>query len=474
MIGSSYDKMDKMVLAGAGAYFVILIIFAVQTTGTCDSGDSIYHYLFSKYAFHHPTNFLDHWAKPVFVLLSSPFAQFGFVGIKIFNSCVAALTVWFCYITAKALGYKSSWLAAVFLCFTPGYFIHIFSGLTEPLFGLILISGIYLVATKRILAAACIVSFLPFVRSEGLIIIGVFVFYLLLTKQFMCLPWLLLGHIVYSVVGSFHHQDILWVFTKIPYAGSSGKYGSGTLFHFIIQLNYIIGIPIYLLLALGFIGKIYESFSARNFKFSLYQPDTLFIYLLFIGFVAAHSLFWYLGIFESMGLKRVLVAIVPLAVIIALKGFNFITGLFKHTFVSNALAIVFSGFVILFPSVPNPASVDWQKDLSLGPDQVLLAELTGFVKSNFASDIIMYYAHPYILITLDRDPFSEENRKINEINFFSRPANYIVIWDSWFAQTENGVSLEHLQADPQLTMLKNLEVVNKGRKIQIVLFANTR
>ena len=64
-----------------GSSIFILLLF----TGTGNEADSINHYLFAKYAPEHPNLFFNHWAKPLFTLIASPFAQFGFVGVKIFN-----------------------------------------------------------------------------------------------------------------------------------------------------------------------------------------------------------------------------------------------------------------------------------------------------------------------------------------------------------------------------------------------------
>ena len=76
--------------------FVLLFIYVIIATltiiffdGTGDSGDSIHHYQFAKLAPLHPELFFNHWAKPLYVLLASPFAQFTFIGVKIFNSIVS-------------------------------------------------------------------------------------------------------------------------------------------------------------------------------------------------------------------------------------------------------------------------------------------------------------------------------------------------------------------------------------------------
>lgn len=474
MFKVKFSKPALIVLSGIVCYFVALVTIALQTKGTCDSGDSIIHFLFSRYAFLHPENFLDHWAKPLFVLLSAPFAQFGFAGMKIFNCSIAALTAWYCYRAAMAANFKNAWFAPVLLCFAPGYLVHIFSGLTEPLFGLLLIVGIYLILSQRLPAALCIVSFLPFVRSEGLIIICVFALYLIVAKQFKFVPWLLLGHLVYSIVGCFYYKDILWVFSKIPYAGSSGKYGSGGLLHFVVQLNYIIGIPLYILVISGLLKKLKELLSSNSIYHYTATAEALLIYGVFVAFLGAHSLFWYFGIFESMGLKRVLIAVVPVAVLVALHGYNFIIALFKSKVVNTIVAIAFAAWVIVFPFVPNPASVNWQRDFSLSAEQALAEEVTAYLKENFPEDLPVYYAHPYLHITLNKDPFDEKFKKLNDLFDKQRPLDCLVVWDSWFSKTENGITLERLQADPDLVHLKTFETNDKGKAVQFIVFENKR
>ena len=51
----------------------------------------------------------------------------------------------------------------------------------------------------------------------------------------------------YKNAGFYIYNDLFWVINKIPYARLSSTYGSGELFHFIDQMNYVVGIPIYIL-----------------------------------------------------------------------------------------------------------------------------------------------------------------------------------------------------------------------------------
>ncbi len=66
-------------------YWVISIFIVFYFNGTGNEADSINHFLYAHYAPPHPELYLNHWAKPLFTLLASPFAQFGFIGIKLFN-----------------------------------------------------------------------------------------------------------------------------------------------------------------------------------------------------------------------------------------------------------------------------------------------------------------------------------------------------------------------------------------------------
>ncbi|MCS7029829.1 MAG: hypothetical protein NZ519_13810, partial [Bacteroidia bacterium] len=65
----------------------------------------------------------------------------------------------------------------------PSYYILTFSGLTEPLFALFLSVGVYLLLREKYLFSVIWVSFMPFVRSEGLIIILAFTCFLIVQKK---------------------------------------------------------------------------------------------------------------------------------------------------------------------------------------------------------------------------------------------------------------------------------------------------
>lgn len=348
-------------------YAILSCLTILYFDGTAGTGDTITHFLFAKYAFKYPIFYFNHWAKPIFVLLASPFAYFGFTGMKIFNALVTLLTLYFTYKCALLLKIKSPILPVIFCIFMPSYYTLTFSGLTEPLFALFLSIGVYFLLQEKYLYATLWVSFMPFVRSEGLIIILAFACFLLIKRKWKLLPLFITGHVVYGLAGYLFHKDVLWVINQMPYRTLEHVYGRGSLFHFVDQLIYIVGLPIYGLMALSL---VYYAIRVYKKQINLYE---LFIPFTFFAFFIAHSLFWYLGIFASLGLRRVLIGVVPLMGIMAYQGYALLVDILKrfpekiqYLFKFGILACVF-----IFPFTPDPAAVHFDRDMRLDASQKL-------------------------------------------------------------------------------------------------------
>ena len=446
-------------------YLICGLIAALLFNGTGDSGDSIFHYQFARFAPQHPELYFNHWAKPLFVLLASPFAQFGFVGIKIFNVINASITLLFSFLVAKKLNLKNILLLPFFFLFTPFYTILIFSGLTEPLFALFLILSIYLLLKNKLLFGAILVSFLPFIRSEGLLIIGVIFIYLLYNKSYKIIPFLFAGHLLYSVLGYFYTNDFFWVFNKIPYNKLSSPYGNGTLLHFTDQFTYLLGPPIYFLLIVGVFSLIWQAISKKSIS-----KTHLLILLSFLSFFVAHSLFWYLGIFNSMGLTRVFVAVMPLIVILTLIGFNQIRQLGKGMSwqigkIAAAIALI---LVFLFPFTPNHGSVK-KSQFALLPDQILMHEMAANLVLTAGSKYL--YSHPYAIESIGIDPFDKKKSEFLSTNSLNElKKGDFIIWDNWFSVTEHSISLEMLKQNNQLNQIADYIGDLKNSKTQVVVF----
>ncbi|TGE27067.1 hypothetical protein [Hymenobacter metallicola] len=437
------------------ALFALSIVLAATTATTYDSGDSINHYLFSRYAFQHPSNFLDSWAKPLFVLLTAGPSQLGFLGIKLFNCVVVAAAAWLAYRVADRLRLPWPWLAVLFNYAAPDYFRIQFSGLTEPLFSLILVAGVWLAVSNRVGWSALLMSFLPFVRSEGFLLLGVWAVYLALSGQWRQLPKLLVGYVVYSLVGLLVYQDFLWVFTHNAYPYRAAQYGHGTLDHYFIQLPGVIGLVLFGLFWLGGVRQILLWLRPQlRSQPALFWAELFLIYGSVVVYCGAHILFWWKGIFASFGMVRVLNAMVPLFALIALHGLDGLASLFKSPQAQHRLRIFFTAAVVLFLFTGARTAFRWKRDFYAAADIQLADEAGAWLRQTYPQQKpLIVLEHPYLALALQVDPFDSEQRR--NMGFLHPngpkepvPAGSLIFWDNWFSVTEAGVPLARLQNDP--------------------------
>lgn len=457
------DRATAWLVAGILLFWAAGVAVAVSTPAIGDNGDSLVHYFFARYAYRHPGNFLDLWAKPVFVVLAAPFAQFGFAGIKVFNVTVAALSLWLVYDAARLLGLRYPALAAAVLASCTFYLKLMFSGLTEHLFACWLMGAVVLLLRRKPVSAMLLLSFLPFVRSEGFIVIGALVPYLLYARYGRYLPLLAIGYLVVGMAGALYSGDLLWILHQDTYPLQS-SYGHGPLTHFIVLLYYVMGLINYVLLGLGLAAWL----------MGVIRPVRLtWVFLLLVlfpfgAFVVAHSLFWYLGIFHSMGLERVLNAVMPLAALIGCYGVSQLAGLLPRLAGRTLVAILFAG-VTVFPFTGHISTVQWRRDLDPGGEARAVQELAGYVRQHYP-DYRYCYASPLFTYAMDMDCYDRE-RVFSFQDYRDRqlPPHTVVLWDGAFALVEFGIHREQLDADTTLHLVK--QVVADDTGIEFVLYA---
>ncbi len=446
---------------------LLLIGLALFTDGNGGGGDSVLHYLYAKYAFQHPENLLNHWAKPFFTLLASPFTLLDFTGIKLFNVVCSSSSVWFAYKLLELWDVPNRWVIAPVL-FSITLFITVtLSGLTEPLSALLLISSVYFLSNQKNTIGLIIISFMPLVRSEGLIILGVFLTYLILKKNFKQVPLLLTGQLIYSIGGYPYYNDLMWIFTKIPYANSSANYGHGNWNHFIIQLNFQTNPIIYSLFWLGCVGFLLSILT--NYKIVVtkkgFKEKLWLVYGCFFAFLVAHSSFWALGIFNSMGLVRVFVSVMPLLGIIVIDGLNFIdVSKFnsKYQQGANLLTCTLTLAVMVIPFTEGKYGYNFSTDFSLNEQQKIIKnELKPFLDHNFA-DTKIIFTDPNIPFILKVDPFDTKvcdwYYSIN--NALVLKQTDLLIADKWFSKIEWGHPIEELLSNHQLKLQASFPKLN--------------
>jgi len=281
------------------------------------------------------------------------------------------------------------------------------------------------------------------------------------------LPLLLAGQLLFAIAGSFVHGSPLWVITNIPYNNLGSPYGSGDIFHYGFQLFNACGPPVFLLICAGLLFMAWELRGKDPLK-----REKLLILTAFSVFFIAHSLFWGLGIFNSMGLRRVLVCVLPLLALAALRGFHLAALLIPVRHIWRIiLAAALMLWVVVFPFTSNPYAVNWKKNMVLQPEQLLAKEVADYIRKEVPVDGRIYYEHPYFGIALPADPFDVKTRS----NLTRGSLEYlrqgdIVLWDDWFSVVERGVDAAYLDTLPGLTLIRQFSATEGSRLIRFRLY----
>ena len=454
---ASPEGADRRAALLLGALLAISAAVAFFTAGTHDSGDSINHYLFAHYAFAHPLNLLDSWAKPLFTLLAAGPAQAGFMGMKVFQCVVVAGSAWCAYVVARALQLPVPELAILFAYAAPDYFLIQFSGLTEPLFGLVLVGAVALAVTDRLGWSALLISWLPFARSEGFILMGIWVVYLAWQRQWRWLPLLLVGYAVYTAVGALALGEPGWVFGRNPY-GTISVYGHGDWTHFLRNIPNLLGWVLTVLFVFGGGRMVWSLAQPARWQEPRFRAELLLVYGSITVFTAAHTIFWAKGLFNSAGLARVLTGIAPLAAVVALNGVALLTAATQSAVARRRIRMVAAGAAVawLFTGARN--AIRPARDFTLSPEQELARHASSWLRQAYAGQLMppIAFAAPYLAPALQVDPFDEVSHPPLTKDWHpileTLPVRTLVFWDDVFVSDEAHIPLLLLQNDARFRL----------------------
>lgn len=420
-----------------GVVIALDLVLVYLLPSTFDNGDSIKHFVEAHQAWQTPHYFLDMWSKPIFILLASPFASLGWWGMKLFNTTCILLSAYFIKKIFEEY-HLNGWWGVFLSLLAHTFFLSQSSGLTEPLFTVFLTGIVYLEIKNRTAVAMLLLSFLPFVRSEGYVIALILMVYLLFSKKYKYVLYILVGHVIYGIIGLFAFGDFIWMFNENPYAGVELKYGSGDIAHFFKQLPYVLGLPIYILF---FLGTIHGGI--RFFKGKIELQELFLIYGISIGYIAAHSIFWRFGLFHSFGLTRVIIVIIPLMAFVAYRGLEWL--LCSLYFIPKKyISFAFILFIGVFPFIKNKMALNWKKDIYLLAEQKLIADAEEWIVAQPTLYDKPLYTNLFYYAVVSNKIVDNKNQ-IHTLDLFhdaehTPKSGALVLWDSYFAPTDAEVS----------------------------------
>jgi hypothetical protein len=266
-----------------------------------------------------------------------------------------------------------------------------------------------------------------------------------LQRQWKVLPWLFFGTFFYSVAGSFHYRNLLWLLHEMPYQGQAAAlYGKGPLVHFIEASKFIFGLPLAAMVVLGgaaWVGKWRKGApgSPRDMWLAL-----LVGYMPFLVYFAAHSIAWWKGWGNSLGLIRVMAAVIPPAALLGALAWDQAAGILRLP--AKYMGIITGILCLLLTLIPFTI---YTLPVPLEGEQKLVREASEWLKeSGYAKEKIHYF-DPFFPHYLDKDPFDREGMHLFVYDTAHPEKNIqageLVLWDAHFGPNEGGLPLSLLR-----------------------------
>lgn len=433
----------------------VFIYFASISPG-CEGGmDSYNHYLISRYSWQYPYLLLDQWGKPLYTILASPFANLGFIGVKIFNILLWLGSAWLTWYTAKKLGLKYAWIGFVLVILPQVSIENTISGLTEYLNEFLLILFLFLAASKKWNAAAAICGLLPFARSEGFVIMAAAGFYLIfIEKNYKSLLWFIAGPLLFNSIGWMVEGDPYWIITHNPYikAQITGVMcGTGSIFHYAKLCRFIFSMAGSALVILGTGFALYSCISKRFLFVDRYMFWLVGgIFWLYFG---VHSFIWWKGLMGSCGYTRVMIVITPLMALLSV----YATSNLCHYF--NRFKHYILGLIGLLLLISTSHALTFMKrnfPLQISKEQIEFVKVAEWLKTVDYKDHMTYFLYPYLNILSDINPYDKSRFEfLWSFDFDYAPVGSLVIWDGHFGPNESQIPLTKLQNHPDFTLIKS-------------------
>ncbi len=453
---------------------ISLAVFAASGVGLvwlypdADQQDSGYHYLFARWAHHHPHYFVSVWARPLFTLLYFFPAQFGYAATKLFTVTISLATAWQTFRLAQQIKFHRAELAILLLFLQPSFFLLCSTVLTETLFALLFVIALRLHLSGRIRAGMIVASLLILVRPEGFFIgalWGLWVLFVvppsggtlvvppsggtfvvppsggtfvvppsgrigLSVKTFRLkavlqtplkagLQTLLLasGMILWWAAAYLITGDPLWIVHDWPpdWRPAGVANGAGQIWKYIVLSPLIVG-P---LLLAPFIVGLRRLLKKREFITGVSAFLVLFV---------AHSLMSWRGWFGSAGYARYLVCVAPAIALITLAGWNDLAerqAKFFNTARSSIAATVFALSVLV--------CIFYVDGWRFTRDARAVEEMVEWFRAHPRPVSRLICSQAYMRIVFDRDqwekPTFTNDREHNLTLIRQSPRQTLIFWD---------------------------------------------
>jgi len=412
--------------------------------------DGGYHFLFARVGWEHPEIFIGVWSRPLFSLIYSLPAAFGYPAAKLFTVLICLVTAYQTSRLAEETGLDRPALVMPLLFLQPTYALIAADTMTEPLFALLFIAALRLHTMGRVAAGAIVASLMVLARPEGFFLGALWAVWILARggrrafwTNLRRVPLLAVGSALWWLAALLLTGDPLYIKHNWPpdWQLTAATYGIGNLWTYAGKLPEIAG-P---LLAVAFVAGLATLLIQR--RLATVTSAFLTIFLL-------HSVMRAFGLFGSAGYARYFVCVSPAIALISLAGWNTIAAWCVR--VPRALRLTAMAATLAVSLIVTAFYVDAQKYMR---DARAVAEMYSWFRANDRPVNKVIWSQAYMCILFDgcdvwEKPAFSGDKAANLDLVRKAPAGTLIFWDgetgpSWFKLTADdfaGAGYEQLRS----------------------------
>ena len=424
----------------------LLMLFLFRDGCQQDGG---LHYLFARWAWHHPGLFVGVWSRPLYTTVYSFPALLGYDAARSLTVAICLTIAWQTWRLAAELGLGKAPLAILLVWLQPSFFLFSADNMTEQIFALVYVAALRLHHRGQRTAGMVIASLAILARPEGFFLGLLWAAWILRDqlrdtpgrleiRRLVTVLWLATGSVIWWMAALAITRDPLFIKHNWPqnWPLTGTMYGAAGLLAYPARLPEIVG-P-FLLIPFGY--GLWRLIRQR-------QLGT--ITSSFLLFFILHTVLRAWGLLGSAGYPRYLVAISPAIAIITLRGWNEFGKLFGQLtpwirVTCAAVILATSGYANLIYA----DGAEWSRDA-----RAISAVYDWFSKEQRQNPLPisrLIWNEPYTCILFDRDPWENpawtHDRERDLKMLRDSPAGTLVVWDElvgpkWFGMSASDFEL---------------------------------
>ena len=275
-------------------------------------------------------------------------------------------------------------------------------------------------------------SFLPFVRSEGFIILSIIGIYLLFKKDFRRIPLLLSGTVFLAILGAIISGNWLWVIDENPYIKfeRTGVFnpGHGEWDHYLRSAKST-WTNVFLYLGV-FTGLLYVWKWILDHRSDKNRIMAILCFGIFMTYLFVHGFIWYAGMMGSHGLNRVFMVTIPCLVLLNMAAIN---TLLSTRVISRApfvivLLIGIYAFRSSYRSINY--SYPWDVDrvsINEGAATPNMRKAYQWIKDKGYDNRLIVHMLPEFNVIMDKNPYIDPTSPDSETNALLTCSSHLII-----------------------------------------------